>query len=78
MRYQNYDKDLRDKVYRILSVQPMTAQQVAQKIGWTISTVQPRFTELKIEGKIYKTGDGAIWARHDTHPDTRLVQGELI
>ncbi len=78
MRYKDYDKDLRAKIYQALRLKPLTAQQVTEKIGWGIAVVQPRFTELKLSGKIYKTGDGSFWARCDTHPDPRPVQGVLI
>ena len=45
MIYTEYDKELRQTVFAALRRAPMTAQQVAEFVGWSRDNVQPRITE---------------------------------
>lgn len=46
---------LREGVLACLALCPMTPEQVAARLGVDILGLRPRFTELKLAGKIEKT-----------------------
>ena len=46
---------LREGVLACLALCPMTPEQVAARLGVDILAVRPRFSELKLAGKIEKT-----------------------
>lgn len=49
-------KTLREAVYRTLAEKPATTHEVAEMLGKTVPSVQPRLSELAAQGKIGDTG----------------------
>lgn len=47
---------LRTKVYNILKVKPMSADECAAELGETVLSIRPRVTELSKLGKIKDSG----------------------
>lgn len=47
----------RDRVLEVLEKGPMTADEVSRKLGASVLTVRPRFTELRKARKIMDTGE---------------------
>lgn len=51
---------LRAKVLESLRDRPATVHEMAERLGRAISSVQPRFSELRGQGKIEPTGEQRV------------------
>jgi predicted Rossmann fold nucleotide-binding protein DprA/Smf involved in DNA uptake len=47
---------LRHNVYALIKREPLTADEVARRLGKPILSIRPRLSELRAEGKIEATG----------------------
>ena len=48
---------LRDRVFAVICASPVTADEVAERLGETVLAIRPRLSELRKDGRIEPSGE---------------------